>query len=185
MSAWFAGPLFLLCLTAASVAQQAGVLKPGDTVIISFPSLPAQSWESRNEYTILDSGGISLPLLERALPASGISCTQLSRRVEAAYRTADINPGLSVQVALGGPQWAVASVTVEGEVASPGEFPLRPGMTLMGLVSRAGGFRNSITKRKTIKLYRSGQVLEYDIRRIRPDGSNNPLLKAGDRIVLE
>lgn len=165
-------------------AQQAGVLKPGDSVIISLQTPAEDAPTVTTSYPISDSGTIKMPMLDQEIPANGVTVSTLARRIEAAYRAADIytNPTLTVSLpAIDGQVNHV--VTVGGEVRGSGEFPLRQGMTLMAAINRAGGF-TEFAKIKGVKLIRSNREQIYDMRKINADGSNNPVLRDGDQIIV-
>ncbi len=180
--------LLSICLLAMpSVnAQLAGTLKPGDSVIIQLKT-PAEDAENvTTTYAVSDSGTIKLPMLQQEIDARGVTVATLARRIEAAYRAAEIytNPMINVtlpSVSEGGVFNHV--VNVGGEVRQPGEFPLRQGMTLLQAVNKAGGF-TEFAKTKAVKLIRGNREMVYDMRRINPDGSNNPILVDGDQIIV-
>jgi protein involved in polysaccharide export with SLBB domain len=175
----------LLSLVPAK-AQMAGLLKPGDSIIIQLKT-PAEDAENvTTTYAVSDTGRIKLPMLDQEIPASGITVSTLARRIEAAYKAAEIytNPMINVtlpNVAEGGQFNHV--VTVGGEVRGSGEFPLRQGMTLMAAINRAGGF-TEFAKTKGVKLIRDNREQIYDMRKVNADGSNNPVLKDGDQIIV-
>lgn len=180
--------LLTACLLAAlpARAQMAGILKPGDSVVIQLKT-PAEDAENvTTTYAVSDNGSIKLPMLAQEIPASGITTTSLARRIEAAYRAAEIytNPMINVTlptVSEGGMVNHV--VNVGGEVRQSGEFPLRQGMTLLQAINKAGGF-SEFAKTKGVKLIRGNREMIYDMRKINPDGSNNPILMDGDQIIV-
>ncbi len=180
--------LFWACLLAApSVhAQFAGVLKPGDSVIIQLKT-PAEDAENvTTTYAVSDRGTIKLPMLDQEIPASGVTVTTLARRIETAYKAADIYTNCMINVTLPAmTETGMANhvVNVGGEVRGSGEFPLRQGMRLLQAINRAGGFTEFAQTRK-VKLIRGNQESVYDMRKINPDGSNNPILMDGDQIIV-
>ena len=78
---------------------------------------------------------------------------------------------------------AARVVNVGGSVRRPGEVPLRENMRLFQAITRAGGFTDS-EKVREVKLIRGKKETKYDVRRIKADGSNNPLLQDGDQIIV-
>lgn len=176
--------LYLLGTTAH--AQMAGLLKPGDSVIIELKT-PAEDAENlTTTYSLSDRGTIKMPMLEQEIPANGITASVLARRIEAAYKAAEIYTAPMINVTLppmtnGG--IANHVVNVGGEVRGSGEFPLRQGMTLMAAINRAGGF-TEFAKTKAVKLLRGNKETIYDMRKINADGSNNPVLMDGDQIIV-
>lgn len=180
--------LVSICVLSAfsAQAQMAGLLKPGDSVIIELKT-PAEDAENlTTTYALSDRGTIKMPMLEQEIPANGISASVLARRIEAAYKAAEIYTAPMINVTLpsmtnGGMPNHV--VNVGGEVRGPGEFPLRQGMTLMAAINRSGGF-TEFAKTKAVKLLRGNRETIYDMRKISPDGSNNPILQDGDQIIV-
>lgn len=182
-------PCFILALLITLVsasAQLAGVLKPGDSVVIQLKT-PAEDAENvTTTYAVSDRGTIKLPMLDQEVPAAGITVTVLARRIESAYKAADIYTSPMINVTLptvteGGIVNHV--VNVGGEVRASGEFPLRQGMTLLQAINKAGGFTEFAQTRR-VKLIRGNTEKVYDMRKINPDGSNNPVLMDGDQIIV-
>jgi len=86
------------------------------------------------DYQVDSSGYISIPLAGR-IKASGLSPAQLERAIASKLTNGVLkNPDVAVQVTTYGP------VYVHGEVKRAGEFPYRPGLTIMDAVALAGGY---------------------------------------------
>jgi polysaccharide export outer membrane protein len=86
------------------------------------------------DYQVDSSGYISIPLAGR-IKASGLTPVQLERAIVARLTNGVLTkPDVSVQVMSYGP------VYVHGEVKRAGEFPYRPGLTIMDAVALAGGY---------------------------------------------
>jgi len=179
--------LLALVLTLANstvFAQQAGVLKPGDSVIISLQTPAEDASTVTTTYPVSDRGTVKLPMLDQEIPAAGISASTLARRIEAAYKAADIYTNPTITASLPQDRETLNHVvTVGGEVRASGEFALRQGMSLMAAINRAGGF-SEFAKTKAVKLIRGNTEKVYDMRKINPDGSNNPILQDGDAIIV-
>ena len=62
-------------------------------------------------------------------------------------------------------------------------IPFYPGLRLMQTIDKAGGLPG-MGDIKSIRIVRAGETNKVDLRKINPDGSNHPLLQAGDLIVL-
>ena len=60
---------------------------------------------------------------------------------------------------------------------------MRDNMSLFAAITSAGGF-TEFAKVKKVKLIRAGKATFYDMREIKEDGSNNPVLKDGDLILV-
>lgn len=167
-------------------AQMAGVLKAGDSVVVELKTPAEDAQNLTTTYAVSDRGTIKMPMLDQEISAAGVSAATLARRIEAAYKAADIYTAPMINVTLptttdGGMPNHV--VSVGGEVRQTGEFPLRQGMTLMSAINRAGGF-SDFAKTKSVKLIRANREMIYDMRKINPDGSNNPTLMDGDQIIV-
>lgn len=176
------------CLLAIlpAKAQMAGLLKPGDAVNIELKTPAEDAPNLTTTYEVSDRGTIKMPMLEQEIPASGVSASTLARRIEAAYKAAEIYTAPMINVTMP-PMTAggVANhvVSVGGEVRATGEFPLRQGMTLMAAINRAGGFSDFANPKK-VKLLRGNKEMIFNMKSINPDGSNNPVLMDGDQIIV-
>jgi polysaccharide export outer membrane protein len=165
-------------------AQQGGVLKKGDLVTIELKAPSEDAGVVTSQYPVSPAGTIRMPMLETEIPAVGISASELARRIEAAYKREQIYTNPSINAFLHqDPATLNHVVIVSGEVKVPGEFGLRQGMTLLAAISRAGGFSDFADK-KRVKLFRGNREYVYDLRKIDPKGSNNPLLQDGDQIIV-
>ena len=123
-------------------------------------------------YTISESGTVKVPHLNQEISALGLSTSQLSRKIEAAYRAADIYKDPKIIVSVHSP---TVGVRRTGEVALP------ENMRLFQAITSMGGFTEFA---KPVKLIRGKKETKYDMRRIKEDGSNNPFLLDGDQIIL-
>jgi polysaccharide export outer membrane protein len=88
-----------------------------------------------NTYNVGDKGTISLPLIGD-VSASGKTVDQLQDAIAAALLAKQIvnAPNVNVQISQYRPFYVV------GEVKKPGEYPFRPGMTVLTALSVAGGY---------------------------------------------
>jgi polysaccharide export outer membrane protein len=87
------------------------------------------------KYSVDDSGFIDMPLLG-LVQGGGLSADALARRITAALqaRSLILNPSVAVEISRYRPFYIL------GEVNMPGQYPFRPGMTVLTAVSIAGGF---------------------------------------------
>jgi protein involved in polysaccharide export with SLBB domain len=138
-------------------------------------------------YSVSVQGTIKMPMLEKEIPALGISVSTLTRRVEAAYIGAGIYYAPIFNVTQPGSVIVCRTpenvVTVGGEVSNSGECHWTKGMTLMEAIKKAGGFTEFAAINR-VKLIRSNKETVYDLREIKPDGSNNPILLDGDQVIV-
>jgi len=87
------------------------------------------------EFRINDSGKIAMPLLG-SVPAAGLTTEKLQGDIASELESRNLlhKPNVSVEITEYRP------VFVLGEVNRPGEYPYKPGMTVLSAVSTAGGF---------------------------------------------
>src|SRR3546814_10219849 len=88
-----------------------------------------------NSYLVSDTGFVSLPLIGN-IPAKGKTVGELQDQITKILLDQQIlrSPSVNVQVTKYRPFY------IMGEVAKPGEYPYRPGMTVLTAVSTAGGY---------------------------------------------
>ena len=173
---------FLMIGTAQA---QNSILKPGDPIQVELKAPVEDTQVVSSVYTISSRGTIKLPYLAE-MQAANMSTTDLARRIEAAYKAAEIytNPTLNVNMGItpGGAGAAAHVVTVGGEVKSGGrEVPLRDGMTLYQAIMAAGGFADFADPRK-VKLVRKGRETVIDMKKTGALGAASTLLMDGDVI---
>jgi len=106
-------------------------LGPGDVLTLRVYDQPQLS----GSYTVGDGGSIDVPLLG-ALPAAGKSTAALAADIAGALQSGGLilHPSVAVEVSTYRPFYSL------GEVNSPGQYPYRPGMTVLSAISVAGGF---------------------------------------------
>ncbi|HUZ62506.1 MAG TPA: polysaccharide biosynthesis/export family protein [Acetobacteraceae bacterium] len=135
--------LFLLLFPAACSAPGAGLpplpaagarayrLGPGDDLrIVVFDSK-----QLTGKVLVDGAGQVDLPLIG-PVRAAGRTTSGLAAAIAAALRQRRMftHPAVAVQIASYRPFYIL------GEVSHPGAYPYRPGMTVLGAVSIAGGF---------------------------------------------
>jgi protein involved in polysaccharide export with SLBB domain len=174
--------LALWCHSPAG-AQTLSALKPGDPVSIEL-KVPAEDAPNVTaKYNISGTGTVKVPYLDREIMAAGLSTTELARRIEQAYKAAEIYTNPTINVTTITPQdYSPHVVTVGGEVKTGGrEVPLRDGMRLYQAIMAAGGF-TEFADVKRVKIIRGTRSMVFDMRKLDPGGSNNPILMDGDTI---
>ena len=158
----------------------ARTLRAGDSIAVSVyrePDLGAPK-------LVLDSlGNIQLPLLGE-ITAAGQTPAELAqtvtRRLGARYlRRPQVTVALLDSVAL--------SMSVEGQVKSPGVFPVGPNETLLTSLARAGSpgqtaKLDEIVVFRTVNGQRMGAV--FDLEQIRTGAAPDPQILDGDTIVV-
>lgn len=106
-------------------------LDTGDQVRLTVFGDPRLS----GEYRVNDAGNIAVPLAG-SVKAVGLTSTELERAVADTLRRNSLvrQPEVAVEVT------SYRPVFVLGEVRTPGELAYQPGMTVLTLIARAGGF---------------------------------------------
>jgi polysaccharide export outer membrane protein len=134
--------------------------------------------------TQIDSTGrISLALIG-TVPAAGRTVVQLEQEIERAYGANYLQaPDVTIFVK----ESAGQRITVDGEVAKAGIYPVTGSPSLLDAIALAGGFRDVADDRKVF-VYRdhNGQklVANYNVEEIRGGKRQNPRVYGGDVIVV-
>ncbi|PZR08759.1 MAG: polysaccharide export protein [Azospirillum brasilense] len=108
------------------------------------------------EFRVNDAGNIAFPLLG-SVKAAGLTSSELSTQLAAEMKRRQLlrDPNVVAQVQTYRP------VFVLGEVARPGEYPYRPGMTMLTAVAVAGGFTyRAVTDRASVVRITDGKGQE-------------------------
>ena len=137
--------LQIMCLSGCAVLAPPGAalaplpppargayrLGPGDSVLLRIYDQPQLS----GEFAVDDSGNVDLPLLG-LVPAAGSTTDELSAAIARILRQKNLilAPSVAVEITKFRPFYIL------GEVNTPGQYPYRPGMTVLTAVSIAGGF---------------------------------------------
>jgi protein involved in polysaccharide export with SLBB domain len=138
------------------------------------------------EYTIAADGTVDLPYVDR-VKVEGLEPQEIARRVRDLLVEKEVllRPNVSVVVK----KYNSKRIEVQGEVKKPDSFPLEPGMTLVGAISRAGGLtamanKQSITIRRTTK---SGKVVAASVSYAAIIDNEIPdvPLQAGDSVYVD
>jgi protein involved in polysaccharide export with SLBB domain len=138
---------------APPASYGAYVLRPNDQLKVQVFNEPNIS----GDYQVDASGFVSIPLAGR-VRAGGLTAAQLERSISAGLNRGMIkDPRVNVQIANHAPFF------IHGEVKRSGEFPYRPGLTVMDAVATAGGFTYRANERVAY-LRRAGTGAEQEIR---------------------
>jgi len=106
-------------------------LGAGDTVTVRVYDQPQLS----GDFSVDDSGYIDIPLLG-LVGAAGLTTAQLTDAISARLRAKNLilAPSVTAEISRFRPFYIL------GEVNAPGQYPYRPGMTVLTAISIAGGF---------------------------------------------
>jgi polysaccharide export outer membrane protein len=124
------------------------LIQPGDTLSIKFYRNP----ELDTELTVRPDGMISLPVVND-VQAAGITPQALGEALETGYRGELAVPDVTIIVTEFGGQ----RVWIGGDVETPGEFDLTPGLSLLGGIQKAGGFKDSGRVHQVVLIRRDGE----------------------------
>ena len=152
--------VFALFATLITPVFASPEISPNTTLSINIYGVTnAEQSKFAGSYTVDSSGFIYLPLLKNGLKASGFSSSKLARKIEDAYREAEIYTNPRINVISNKDEEAqkidAQIVTVGGFVAGPGPIPYTRGMTLFEAVTAAGG-ASTFGSDKRVELHRGG-----------------------------
>lgn len=163
--------LFLIYLFSLFIGESvfAQSISKKTTLDIMIKGVPAnEQGRISGKYVVGGDGRVYLPLLKLGIHASGLSSSALARRIETAYKEAQIykNPRITVISSKDIAQSNIDTntVSVGGYVKRPGSVPYKRGMTLFEAVTAAGG-ENAYGSKKKVELHRNGKKYVYDLRR--------------------
>lgn len=183
LAALAAGIVLALAGPRAADAQE-GKLQIGSTVNLKIAGVPANDVSLvSGAYAVGGDGSLNLPYLDSGIQAVGLTRSELERKIEAAYKAAEIytKPTIIIYTEAGDPNQG-AIVSVGGEVNRPGSVPFRPGMTMLQALTDAGG-KTDFGNLKEVVLLRDGKTTTYDLSKVGNAGSSLKL-KPNDQIVV-
>ena len=176
-----ATPPNALPVTPPALLSQATVtLAAGDVVTMSVFGRP----ELTTTVYVSDGGAIDVPLAG-SIPVSGLSPAEAAERVATAYREGEylVDPQVNIVLA------AIRSqqISVVGEVARPGRFPIDTRTSVLDALAQAGGI-GPLGSEKAYILRRGKDGVdrfEVDLKDLLAAGSGQVVeLRAGDTIVV-
>lgn len=155
--------VILLCLLIPASLQ--AQIEAGGAIQITIQGVPqGEQGRINGGYPVSDKGFITMWKIG-SIKVSGVATDVLARKIEAAYREAEIYTSPVIQiVADSGDNLTVQMVTVGGKVRNPGPKPYRRGMTLYQAVMSAGG-PTEFGAINRISLFRNGKRYVYDLNR--------------------
>jgi polysaccharide biosynthesis/export protein len=172
-----------------SEESQANVSQSPDEFIIGPQDvLSINVWKepdlSVREIIVRPDGRVSLPLIDE-IQANGMTAKQLQDKIAEKLKEFISSPSVTVTIN----RISSQSVSIIGEVRTPGIYILGAPMTVLELLARAGGF-TELAKIKSIKIIRkeNGQMrqLNFNYNKIKngEDLQQNILLKSGDSVIV-
>jgi len=156
------------------------VLGPGDTFtleIVGEKDLP-------REYQVASDGTVDFPYVH-TLKVADLEAQQVARLVRERLIAEKVlaDPSVVVQVK----EYASRKVTILGQVAKPGSYPLLPGMSMIQAISQAGGLTavaSGTHVNLTRKTAKGQQTVEVDVEAISEGKIPDVPLQAGDQIYV-
>lgn len=138
-----------------------------------------------SDYQVASDGTVDLPYIHR-LEVSGLEPQEVARKVRQELIDKKILQDPTVIVSV--KEYSSKRITLLGQVAKPGSFPLTPGLALLEALSLAGGF-TAIAKSDQVRLTRRGKDGEtttyvVDVDAIFNGHAPNVPLQAGDSIYV-
>ena len=168
--------------TAGSVSanEDAGLvgfyqLRSLDSLKVSLLGIPG---EKIIETVIDEKGNITLPYIDEPVKASGLTTSELERKIQRIYTDGQIYRSITINVLT-----SAKSYYMEGEVRRPQEYPLNRRITLLQAVAAASDYTEYADKKK-ITITRNGQVLKFNAKELEKHPELDPPIEAGDRIKV-
>jgi protein involved in polysaccharide export with SLBB domain len=155
-----------------TIVRSVGVLRAGDVLkIVVF-----REKELTGEYLIDSRGDLQIPGLG-VIQAAGLDPTQVKDSLKAALvQRGIVSPDIAVQ--------PLIRVSVLGEIRSPALYPVDPGISLIQLVTIAGGPTPNANLRRT-RVVREGRVFEVDLQSaLGGSASGRVVLYSNDVVVI-
>ena len=182
-------PLFLLASVCSALAQEPYKLQPGDAVELWV----AQEEQLNRQVSIGPDGRLSLPLVGQVV-AQGMTIEDLSKtfkeRLQKYY-----SEDLDITVMLQPNEIHSRSIFVAGDVSNPGVYPYRPDMTVMHVVSVAGGLyratfeasdqdRSTMLRGDIARTQNRVNQLGATIARLQAEMANSPKINAASEELV-
>jgi polysaccharide export outer membrane protein len=171
---WYSALCATALLTPERVVAQAGVpvrqtLAPGDVIRITVWRQP----ELSGDFRITADGSIAHPLYQ-SVDVRNVPLTEVAGRLRTFLTRLTTDPQVVVEPML--------SVSVGGEVHTPGRLTVALGTTLSQAIAQAGGGGDQANLRK-VRLVRGNQEQQIDLTDLRVNKGALPV-ESGDQIFI-
>ncbi|MGI8605208.1 MAG: polysaccharide biosynthesis/export family protein [Verrucomicrobiales bacterium] len=176
----------VLCASATLPAQQGETpIRVGDKISISLTGVPPSESQMMGNipFTVANDGTIGLPRLSGEMVTVGLTPSALARKIELAYKGAEIYTTPRVNVSRILDATTTQLVSVGGEVRGTGSVVFRPGLRLLDAIMEKGGFTD-FGDPKRVKLIRGNKTSIHNIKDVSKDPDANVELKPEDRIIV-
>lgn len=179
-----------LALALAGLQSRAAemALRAGDKIQINIAGVPADEVATISKpYTIGDNGKINL-LHIGEITAAGVKPSDLQRRIEEAYKSAEYYTHPNVTVSADATVDALRQVFVVSGCVTNGPVPFQQNLTLMGAIGSRGG-PNPFADMRKVKLTRtdaSGQrtTTTHDLKKYKENPGVDVTLEPNDLIII-
>lgn len=165
---------------AASVVGLSGsrstVISEEDTIDVTVFKVPDLS---ATGLTVETNGAISLPLLGSVV-VRGLSIEQAQQKIAGLLAK---NYLQDPKVTITRTERAIKRVTVEGEVRTPGIYPITDRMTFLQAIALSQGL-GELANDKAVIVFRNGRQYGVNLDLIRRGKAPDPIIQNDDRIVV-
>lgn len=162
--------------TAYRPAVVSDLISPQDTLDINVFKVPDLSVKN---LIVENSGMISLPLIG-SVQLTGLTISQAEQRVTQRLQKFMQDPKVSI---IRTDKALSSRVTVEGEVKTPGVFPIKRNLSFLQAIAMSQGL-TELGDAKTILFYRDGRQHNVNLELVRTGRIPDPILRGDDRIVV-
>lgn len=158
---------------------------PGDKIKLDFYNLDDTDADMKKEYLIEASGTIQVKYVG-AIAVNGLTTPEIEEAVKKALVAKQIYPEGVISVGAQVTDERLQSVTVQGQVVSPGEKYLRGAqMTLGRAIIAAGGLAPNAGQEIEIKRTVEGKLEIITVTQTQLNGGDDPQLIADDQIFVK
>lgn len=184
------GILLLTCLSGCSSATiRGGVLPPPNNIYTLGPGdrfeLTVIGEDFPKEYSVASDGTVDLPMLHRqnvaGFEAQDLASFLRQLLIEGKFLR---DPVVIVNIK----EFNSKRITVGGAISKPGDYPYTPGLTLLRVISNAGGF-TAVANRTAVLVTRrtnDGQrvTAAFSVDAISEGRTSDVPLQAGDNVYV-
>ncbi len=160
----------------ASIAVAPDVITADDTLDINVFKVPDLS---ASKLKVETSGMISLPLIG-SVQVKGLTITQAEQKITQRLKKFMQDPKVSITRT---DKAITKRVTVEGEVKTPGVFPIKGNLSFLQAIAMAQGL-STLADSRNILFYRDGGQHRINLDLVRKGQIPDPILRSDDRIVV-
>jgi polysaccharide export outer membrane protein len=173
------GVAMACCLSTTVLAQHESLLiGPGDVVNVQVFDTPDLSESAR----VTDSGELPL-ILGGNIRLASLTPAEAARSIETALIQAHVmySPRVLVTVT----QYATQNVTIFGQVARPGAYPIDTPRSVVDVLTLAGGLTDLADRHLTIERHRSQKQIAYFVSNGAADlPDQSVLVYPGDKVLV-